>query len=80
MTAREPRWEQNGLFPMVNIMLVASAKSRSAREASHQSAFMGSCLNISQMWQPVYLVVDELRPCVLWSLMIRLMVVLLTFF
>ena len=50
MTAREPLWEQNGLFPMVNIMLVASAKSRSVREASHLSAFMGSCLNISQMW------------------------------
>ena len=29
---------------------------------------------------PVYLVVDEFSPCVLWSLMIGLMVVLLTFF
>ena len=29
---------------------------------------------------PVYLVVDELRPCALWLLMIGLIVVLLTFF
>ena len=50
MTAKEPTWEQNGLPPMVNIMKVASAKSRSMRGASHQPAFMGSCLTISHMW------------------------------
>ena len=43
-TARELPWEQNGLPPMVNIMRVALAKSRSIRGASHQAAFMGSCL------------------------------------
>ena len=32
------------------VMLIASANSRSVREASHQPAFMGSCLTISHMW------------------------------
>ena len=49
MTGREPPWEQNGLPPMVNIRRVTSAKSRSVRGASHQPAFMGSCLTISQI-------------------------------
>ena len=35
LMAREPSWEQNGLPPMVNIMQVASAKSKSARGASY---------------------------------------------
>ena len=49
-----------------------------AREgASHQPAFMGSCLLVTSVC-PVYLV-DELKPCVLRPLMIGLMVVLLTF-
>ena len=52
MTTRELLWEQNGLPPMVNIMRVASAKSKGVRGASHQPASMGS--------SPVYLVVDEL--------------------
>ena len=50
MTTRELPWAQNGLPPMVNIMRVASAKSRNMKEASHQPTFMGSCLTISQMW------------------------------
>ena len=52
MTTSEPPWAQNELPPMVNIMRVASAKSRNMKEASHQPTFMGSCLTISQMWQP----------------------------
>ena len=55
--------------------------SRSARGTSHQPAFMGSCLIISQMLQPCLLSSSSvLRPCVLWPLIIGLMVVLLTFF
>ena len=50
MTTSEPPWAQNELPPMVNIMRVASAKSRNMKEASHQPTFMGSCLTISQMW------------------------------
>ena len=33
-------------------MLIASAKSRSVRGASHQPAFMGSCPTISHMCFP----------------------------
>ena len=60
MTAREPSWEKNGLPPMANIMQIASAKSRSMRGASQQPDFIGSCLTISHMCLPVYLVVDGL--------------------
>ena len=42
--------EQNGLPPIVNSMWIALGKSRSVRGASHQPAFMGSCLNISLMF------------------------------
>ena len=47
--ASEPPWEQNGLPPMVNIMQIASAKSRSVGGASHQPAFIGSCLAIGHI-------------------------------
>ena len=47
--------------------------------ASHQPALTGSCLLVTY-GSPVFLVVDESRPCVLWLLMIELMVVPLTFF
>ena len=50
MTVREPPWEQNGLPPMVNIMWIAAAKFRSVRGASHQAAFMDSCLTIGHMY------------------------------
>ena len=53
--AREPPWEQNGLPPMFSIMQIPSAKCQSARGASHQSAFMGSCLLVTRVC-PVYLV------------------------
>ena len=46
LMAREPPWKQNGLPPMVNIMWIASAESRSMRGASHQPIFMGYCLTI----------------------------------
>ena len=79
--AREPLWKRNGLSPMVNIIQVASAKSRGVRRTSYQSAFMGSCLTILVTCaSPFYTVVDELKPCVLWPLMIGLMMVLLKFF
>ena len=35
-----------------NFVLIASAKSQSARGASHQSAFMSGCLTISDMFLP----------------------------
>ena len=79
MMTREPPQEQNGLPPMVNIKQNASAKSQVVEGASHWPAVMSSCLLVTY-GSPVYLVVDELRPCVLWPLMIELMVVLLTFF
>ena len=44
---RETPWKRNGAPPMVNIMEIASAKSRSEREASHQPAIMDNCLTIS---------------------------------
>ena len=44
--------DQDGLPPMVNIMWVASAESRSVRGASHQPIFMGDCLTICHMYLP----------------------------
>ena len=58
---------------------IGSAKSQSARGASHQSGDMGSCLSIFTRICPVYLL-DEFSPCVLWSLIIELMVVLFNVF
>ena len=58
-------------------MWIALSKSWSVRRASHQPTFMGSCQTIVS---PVYLVVDEFSPCVLWRSMIGLMVVMLPFF
>ena len=34
---------------MINVMLIALAKSRSVRGASHQAAFMSGCLTISHI-------------------------------
>ena len=54
-------------------MLIASAKSQSARGASHQPVFMGSCLAISHTCLPC-LPSGRISPtCVLCSLMIGLM-------
>ena len=52
LTARESLYKQNGLPPMVNIMQIAPAKSRSKKEACHQPAFMDSCLTISHTCLP----------------------------
>ena len=49
-------------------MLIAAAKSRSARGASHQPPFMGSCLTISHTCYPAHLV-DKLV-LVLYTFMI----------
>ena len=62
------------------MMLIASAKSWSVRGASHQPAFMGSCLTISHICLPRLPGGGWANPCVLWPLVIELMVVLLTFF
>ena len=40
-------YNQNGLPPMINAMLIVWAKSGGARRGSHQPGFMGSCLAIS---------------------------------
>ena len=54
-------------------MLIASAKSRSARGGSHQPVFMGSCLAISHTCLPC-LPSGRVSPtCVLCPLMIGLM-------
>ena len=37
---------------MINVMLIASAKSRSARGASHHPAFISGCLTISHTCLP----------------------------
>ena len=37
---------------MINVMLIDSAKSRGTRRASHQSAFISNCLNISHTCLP----------------------------
>ena len=51
-------------------MLIASAKSSSARGVSHQPAFMGSCLDISHTCLPC-LPSGRISPtCVLFPLMI----------
>ena len=52
LTAREPPRKHHGLTPMVNIRQITSAKSRSERGESNQSAFMNSCLTISQTCLP----------------------------
>ena len=64
LTAREPPLEQNGLTPMVSIVQIVLAKCRSARAASHQPAFMGSCLTISHMCMPG-LPSKWISPCIL---------------
>ena len=64
---------------MINIIPIASAKSWSVREASHQSAFIGSCLLVACV-SPVYQVVDQFSPCVLWPLVIGLTAAPPTFF
>ena len=40
-------WKQNGLCSMINIRQIVLAKSHNASGASHQPAFIGSCLTIS---------------------------------
>ena len=45
--AQDQGWEQ-----VWNSMWIALANSRSVRGASHQSAFMGSCLTIGHMYWP----------------------------
>ena len=37
---------------MINVMLIASAKSQSATEASHQPDYMANCLTISHTCLP----------------------------
>ena len=54
-------------------MRIASAKPRSVRGASHQPAFMGSCLTISHTCLPCCLV-DEGPECG-WNLKISLITV-----
>ena len=54
LTAREPPCKQNGLPPMVNIMLIASAESWSVRGASHQPIFMGDWLTICHTYLPCW--------------------------
>ena len=51
-TDKELPYIQNGLPPMVNVMLIVSTKFRSARGASHQRAFMSGCLTISHACLP----------------------------
>ena len=46
-------------------MLIASAKSRSVRGASHQTAFLGDCLTISHMCLPCLPGGGWASPCVL---------------
>ena len=52
MTPTEPPCKQNGLPPVINVMLIALANSRAQGEQSHQPAFMGNCLTISHMCLP----------------------------
>ena len=52
-------------------MLIASVKSQSARGASHQPVFIGSCLTIIHTCLPC--LPDRVSPCVLCPLMIGLM-------
>ena len=59
-------WEQNGLLPIVNIIQIVSAKSHSAREASHQPASTDSCLIISRTCLPI-LPSRWVSPCILWG-------------
>ena len=46
-----PRYD-NVSVPYNTVLLIASAKSRSARGASHQPAFMSGCLTISHTCLP----------------------------
>ena len=57
----------------LNVVLIASAKSRSARGASHQPVFMGSSLTISHTCLP-FLLSGRVSPtCALGALIIGLM-------
>ena len=48
--ANEFTWKENGLPPIVYVMLIVSAKFRSMRGASHQSDFIGSCPTVSHVF------------------------------
>ena len=80
MMGKELPWKRNGLPPMVNTMRLALAKSRRVREASHQPAFMDSCLTIAHMCLPCLPCGRRASSRVLWPLVIGLMVAVLTFF
>ena len=55
--------KQNGLPPVVNVLLIALTKYWSARVASHQPAFIGSCLTICHTFLP-HLTSEKICPCV----------------
>ena len=52
LMVKELPGNQNGLPPMIYAMLIASAKSRCVRGASHQPPYMASCLTISHSCFP----------------------------
>ena len=52
---KELPYMKNGLPPMINVMLIASAKSLSATGASHHPAFMSGSLTISHTYLPCLL-------------------------
>ena len=80
MKVMKPSWEQNGLHPMVNICRLLWLNTREWGEnLTSQLSWAAAWLLVTCV-SPVYLVVDEFSPCVLWPLMIGLMLVSLTFF
>ena len=52
LTTKELPQKQNGLPPMINVMLIALVKSWNVRGASHQPAFMSGWLTISHTCLP----------------------------
>ena len=64
----------------INLLRIPLAKSRSVRGRSHQPAFVTAAWILVTCGRSVNPVVDDLRPCVLWPLVIRLICVLLTLF
>ena len=74
----EEKYQGNRKKKFCCMLYILSAKSQSARGASHQPVFMGSCMTISHMCLPC-LSSRRISPCVLCPLLVGLMVVLLTF-
>ena len=80
MTDREPHGSIMGYFPWLMSCRLVQLNPRAWGEHLISQLSWAVAWILVTCGSPVYLIVDELGPCVLWPLMIRLIVVLLSFF